>query len=327
MKFGTIGTGYIVHAFLDGVYQSGSHLAAVYSRSKEKGSAFANHYQVTKVYTDLADLLIDDEVEVVYIASPNSLHYAQTMQALKAGKHVVVEKPMCSTVKECEAMIALAKDQGLFLFEAITNQHLPNYAYVKSVLPKLGRVRMVQCAFSQYSSRYDALCRGETPNVFNLDFSGGALYDINVYNIHFVVGLFGEPLDVHYYCNKHPNGIDLSGTLILTYPDFIAVCIGAKDCQGTNFVQVQGEKGYAYVHGSASGCSKVSLHLGNDDEAVFNEQPISNVLYYENVDFEKIIESKDYAKRDALLEESLTCMKVLNQAREDAKIVFGADGV
>lgn len=325
MKFGTIGTGYIVHVFLDGVYQSGSSLAAVYSRNRDKGNAFAKHYEINNVYTDLNDFLHDDEIDVVYVASPNSLHYPQAMQALAAGKHVVVEKPMASTLKECEEMIALAKEKGLFLFEAITNQHLPNYAYVKEILPKIGRIRMVQCAFSQYSSRYDALYRKETPNVFNPAFSGGALYDINVYNLHFVIGLFGEPDDVHYYCNKHPNGIDLSGTVILTYPDFIAVCTGAKDCQGTNFVQVQGEKGYAYVHGSASACSKVSLYLGKDAEVVFNEQDQRNVLYYENVDFKKIIESKDYAKRDALLNESLICMKVLNLARNDAKIVFTAD--
>lgn len=324
MKFGTIGTGYIVRAFLDGVYKNDGELAAVYSRRQETGEAFAKAYGSPQVYTDLEAMYNDENVEVVYVASPNSLHYAQSLKALQHGKHVVVEKPMCATVAQAKRLFEEAKERGLFIFEAITNQHLPNYKIIPEILRKIGRIRMVQCNYSQYSSRYDALKSGEEPNVFSPKYSGGALSDINIYNIHFVVGLFGLPKDVAYYVNRHANGIDLSGVVILTYPDFIATCVGAKDSASTNFAQIQGEDGYIYVRPGSNGCREVELHI-KDKVTIYNQQEDPNALYYENVDFKKIIETKDYQARDAFMEESLKCMQVLNQARQFANLVFDED--
>jgi len=172
MKFGTIGTGYIVRAFLDGVYKNDGELAAVYSRRQETGEAFAKDYGSPQVYTNLEAMYNDENVEVVYVASPNSLHYVQSLKALQHGKHVVVEKPMCATVAQAKKLFEEAKERGLFIFEAITNQHLPNYKLIPEILGKIGRIRMVQCNYSQYSSRYDALKSGEEPNVFSPKYSG-----------------------------------------------------------------------------------------------------------------------------------------------------------
>lgn len=324
MKFGTIGTGYIVHAFLDGVYKNGGELAAVYSRKQETAENFAQRYGTPAIYTDVKMMCEDENVEVVYVASPNSLHYRQSLMALQCGKHVVVEKPMCATLQQAEHLFEEAKKRNLFIFEAITNQHLPNYAIISNLLDKIGRIRMVQCNYSQYSSRYDALKSGQEPNVFSPKFSGGALGDINIYNIHFVIGLFGLPSDVAYFVNKHENGIDLSGVAVLTYPDFIATCVGAKDSASVNMAQIQGEDGYIYVKQGGNGCREVELHIGKE-VTTYNEQEDPNLLYYENIDFKKIIETKDYAARDAFMQESLNCMKVLNQARKYAGIVFDED--
>ena len=322
MKFGIIGTGWITHAFLDGVYKNGGELVAIYSRSEEKGLAFGQKYNVTNVYTDMEAFLNDKNVEVVYIASPNALHYPQTKLALQHKKHVVSEKPVASVASEWEEVMAIAKENNLFLFEAITTIHLPNYKKVKEIIDRVGRIRMVQCNFSQYSSKYNALLAGETPNVFNTKFSGGCLYDINLYNVHFVVGLFGKPNDVHYYANIHPNGIDLSGTVILRYDDFVCSLNGAKDSASANNVQIQGEKGYILVKSSTSMCLEVELHIGNE-VTTYNVQEDMNALYYENIDFKAIMESKDYEARDFYLEESLQTMKVLEAARIDAGIKFG----
>ena len=171
MKFGIIGTGWITHAFLDGAYKNGGELVAIYSRSEQKGLEFGQKYQVTNVYTDMEAFLNDENVEVVYIASPNALHYPQTKLALQHNKHVVVEKPVASVASEWEEVMAIAKENNLFLFEAITTVHLPNYKKIKELLPEIGRIRMVQCNFSQYSSKYNALLAGQTPNVFNTKFS------------------------------------------------------------------------------------------------------------------------------------------------------------
>lgn len=325
MKFGIIGTGYITRAFLDGVYKNGGCLEAVYSRKEDTALAFGKDYGVSKVYTDMDAFLSDPDIDVIYIASPNSFHYPQTKEALLKGKNVVVEKPVASTAKEWEEVMSIAKEKGLFLFEAITNQHLPNYRYIKEVLPQIGRIRLVQCNYSQYSSKYPALCEGKLPNVFNPQFSGGSLYDINLYNIHFVVGLFGEPNDVHYFANCHENGIDVSGVVIMRYDDFICQCTGAKDSASFNLAQIQGENGYINVKLGANGCREIELVVGQKEKQVttYNVQEDQNLLYYENIDFKNIIEQQDFEARDFYLEESLKTIKVLEKARKSANIKFG----
>ena len=102
-------------------------------------------------------------VDAVYIAVPNLQHARYARVALEAGKHVIVEKPMAVTAAETEELAALAQRKRLFLFEAMTTQYQPNYAKLRELLPRVGTVRMVQCSFSQYSSRYDAFLRRADP--------------------------------------------------------------------------------------------------------------------------------------------------------------------
>jgi len=323
MKLGTIGTGIIVKIFLDGALKNDFELQAVYSRNQETGEALLKEFNGKKVYSSLEEMLKDEEVEIVYVASPNSLHFEQTLKALQHNKHVITEKPFTSTSKELQILMKEAKKRHLFLFEAITNIHLPNYKLIKEHIGKIGRIKIIQCNYSQYSRRYDALLKGETPNVFNPEFSGGALMDINIYNIHFVLGLFGEPKEVVYFANKHANGIDTSGILILKYDDFLCELVGAKDTKSVNFAMIQGEKGYIYLDG-ASGCKEVKV-VTNDTEEVYNLQESLNPLYYECVDFMEIIKNGAFKECYDLLEHSKQVMEVVEKARKSATIVFKVD--
>ena len=117
IKLGTIGSGDIVHSILDAVRQTeGIECAAIYSRSLEKGNALAEKYQVKSIYTDMQAFLADKEMNFVYIASPNSLHYEQTKMALLAGKNVICEKPFCVKLEEAKELDRLAKEKNLIFF-------------------------------------------------------------------------------------------------------------------------------------------------------------------------------------------------------------------
>ena len=215
MNAATIGTGFIVDWFLTAVQESANiSCVAMFSRKESSARMLADKYEIDKIYTNLDDMLKDEEINFVYVASPNSLHFEHALKALQAGKNVICEKPFTSTVEEFDRLVKEAQDRHLYLFEAIVTAHMPNYLRMKEELPRLGTIRMVQCNFSQYSSRYDKFLQGETPNVFNPEFSGGALADINIYNLHYVIGFFGKPKTVHYYANKHANGIDTSAYTI-----------------------------------------------------------------------------------------------------------------
>lgn len=303
VKIGTIGTGQIVREIMAGIAAAeGVSCGAVYSRKRETGAALAGEFGVEKVYTDLEAFLRDPELDIIYIASPNSLHAQQARLALEHGKHVLLEKPFTPALEEAQELFALAEGRGLFLCEAITTQSLPNYKALRELLPQVGRVRVVQCCYSQYSSRYDALLAGQLPNVFNPAFAGGTLMDINLYNLSFVVSLFGKPLEASYCANRHENGIDTSGVLVMRYPDFICTCEGAKDTWGVNSAQIQGEQGFLYVKDGCNWFSEVVLET-REGSRRFNRQEEPLHWHYEVRELTELIRRGDraeYERRKAL---------------------------
>lgn len=325
MKVATIGTGFIVDWFLNAVKQNdGITCVAMYTRKKESAKALSETYNIHDIYTNLDAMLTREDIDFVYVSSPNSLHFEHAYKVLQAGKHVICEKPFTATLKEFDMISTYAKEHHLYMFEAIVTVHMPNYLLLKKHIKKLGKIRMIQCNFSQYSSRYDKLLSGDTPNVFSPAFAGGALADINIYNLHFVIGLFGKPATVHYYANKHANGIDTSGVALLDYGDFKAVCIGCKDSQSQCIAQIQGESGYITLHSQTSRCCEFSIHIQNTSETL-NEQQNDSTLYYELRDFQRIFEQKDLETCYNLLDYSRTVMEVYETARKDGGIVFPAD--
>ncbi|WP_249870575.1 Gfo/Idh/MocA family protein [Oceanobacillus saliphilus] len=325
MNIATIGTGSIVELFLSAVEEvDGTQCVAVYSRKEESAERLADKFDIAAIYTDMNEMMENTAIDFVYIASPNSLHFEHAHLALKNGKNVICEKPFTSTVREAEQLAELAKEKQLMIFEAISTIHMPNYKLISKHLESLGPIKMVQCNYSQFSSRYEKLMNGETPNVFNPEFSGGALADINIYNLHFVLNLFGRPEQISYTANKHPNGIDTSGIAVMKYPNFIAECVGAKDSQSMNFAMIQGEKGYLNVLNGANGCQEIIISIG-DREIRLNAQTKTNRLYYEVAEFQKIYQEKDYERCYALLDYTQSVMEVLVAARIDGGVVFPAD--
>lgn len=240
LKLACVGTSSITEQTLAAVRKiAGIEAYAIYSRELEKAQAF----KLPKAYDDYAQMLANPKIDLVYIASPNILHFAHAKQALMAGKHVVLEKPFVQTFAEAEELFECAENNNRLLFEAITTIHNVNFKHIKKHMTALGTVHHVYANYSQYSARYTKYLAGEVSNIFDPAFAGGALGDINIYNVHLVLGLFGRPQDFRYYPNRGFNGIDTSGVVVLSYPDFHALCYGAKDCDGENGISIQGEKG------------------------------------------------------------------------------------
>ena len=202
MKLGILGTGKIVREFLPWLAEHTPFtVQAICSteRSAELAQSLCGQYGVPQHTTNFLELL--QWVDVVYIAVPNLQHVRYARVALEAGKHVIVEKPLAPTAAQTEELVNLARHKKVFLFEAITTQYLENYAKIRELLPRIGTVKLVQCNFSQYSSRYDAFCAGDVQPAFDPACAGGALMDLGVYNVSYIVGLFGEPNQVKYTAN------------------------------------------------------------------------------------------------------------------------------
>lgn len=326
IRLGTIGSGFIVNNILDAVQQvEGIGCVAVYSRTEEKGQELAQKYEVEKVYTDMDQFLADEEINCVYVASPNLLHYEQTKRALLAGKHVLCEKPFCTKIEQAKELVALAKEKGLFLMEAVPTTYLPNYSVLKDSVSKIGKIKLVQGNFSQYSSRYDAFLRGELPNVFNPEFAGGCLMDINFYNVYLNVALFGKPKTAVYYPNLAEDvKIDTSGVLIMQYDGFVSENVGAKDTWGVNFFQIEGEKGYIYAEGGS--CSMEGVHVVTKESKEYHGgQKDTERWLYEIKHLTEILLADDYETIYKKLDITLDTVEVIEKARKEAGIYFPGD--
>lgn len=328
MKLGIIGTGMIVKQFLP-VLSEMDELEIVGIQSTERSIGTARElceiYRVPCAATRMRDLC-KAGADTVYVAVPNHLHYACCKEALQRGMHVIVEKPLASNAKEAEELAEIAERKGLFLFEAISSQHLASYEKIRQWLPRIGDVKMVQAHFSQYSSRYDAFLRGEIQPAFDREKSGGALMDLNVYNMHFVMGLFGMPERAEYFANVD-QGIDTSGALILKYPGFSAVCAAAKDCSGLRMGVIQGTKGSIYTEEALSIIGKVRLELRDGTAESFQDGFSTKEAYFipEFRDFARAVEERDEKYCRDLLNRSLAVSRVQTEVRKKAGIVFPCD--
>lgn len=326
MKLGIIGAGMIVKEFLTIIpHLKDIELTAIYGRksAEEKMNEFKNEYKIKNIFYDY-DELLNSDVDTVYIALPNNLHFEFSQKALEANKNVIIEKPITSTYKEAIILSNLAKQKQLFIFEAITNQYLPNYKKIKDLLPTLGNIKIVQCNYSQYSSRYDKFKEGNVLPAFDPNFSGGALMDLNIYNIHYIVGLFGKPKNIEYYPNIE-RGIDTSGILILDYEEIKCVCIGAKDCKAPIANNIQGDKGCIYQDTPANVCERFELLMNDGTSTTINENNYDHRMVNEFIEFSDMIKNNDLEKCYKMLEHSLIVSEVLTIARHKGGIIFPAD--
>ena len=316
MKLAILGTGKIVDEVLPVLKEiNGIELSAILStpRSLEKAQKLAEIYGISQASSDYDSILANPDVDTIYVALPNHLHYDYAKKALQAGKHVICEKPFTLTLAEFEDLVAIAEQRQLFLLEAITNQYLGNFSYVKENLPKLGDIKIVECNYSQYSSRYDAFKRGEIAPAFDPEKGGGALRDLNIYNIHLVVGLFGKPEMVHYLANME-RGVDTSGMLIMDYGHFKCVCIGAKDCSADIRSTIQGNKGSVTILGPTNTMPEVNLSLNGQSMQLVNQNSLNHRMHDEFVAFQNIISNREYNNQKAALEHSRAVMEVLDSA-------------
>lgn len=325
IRLGTIGSGVIVRSVLTAAKMTpGILLEAVYSRSSERGQQLAQEFGADKVYTDLKALLSDEKINFVYIASPNSLHYEQVRAALLHNKNVICEKPFCPSAGQVRELMELARRRGLFLVDATPTAYLPNLTLVRQALPEIGRLRLVLCNYTQYSSRYDALLAGQMTNIFDPQFAGGCLQDINYYNVYFNVALFGRPDNLTYYANIYPGAADTSGILLMQYPGFISSCAGSKDARGESSALLEGEKGYIQIRDGTNGIAQVRI-VTREGERLLNDQTEGDRYLYAMRNMTSLLLRGDHEAINDRMETTAMVMEVLEKARRTAGVLFPGD--
>lgn len=312
-----MGTGFIITDALDAISEVPEiEKKAIFARpsSKAKGEEFAEKYGIEKVYTDYDELLKSDEIDTVYVGLINSVHFEYTKKALLAGKDVILEKPFTTTVEETKELAQLAKDEGRFLFEAITNRHSKVYDRIKEDLPKIGRIRLAMGNYSQYSSRYERYKNKDVAPAFDPAAFGGALNDLGIYNLSLTVSLLGVPKEVRYDANVGFNGVDVSGVATLRYDDFIVTLSVAKDSDSPCYFTVQGEDGYIRIPGKPNEAEQVDILIKGEYEE-YVPKPDKNRMVQEFRDFAAMQAGGDKERMYAELDTTVEVMETLISIR------------
>ena len=315
MKLGIIGSGMIVKDFLSFAHELPEiKLEAIAARNIENLKELQNKYNIKEIYTDIDFCLENKEIDTIYVAVPNNLHYTVAKKALEAGKNVICEKPFTLKYDEAVELFEIAEARGLILIEAITNQYQKNYLDIKDNIDNIGEIRLVECNFSQLSSRYEAFKNGILAPVFDKSKGGGVLGDLNIYNIHFIVGLFGKPNKVHYSPNI-VNDVDTSGILLLEYASFKVVCIAAKDTFNNSYVNIQGDKGIIKVIGPTNEVPNYSIQT-KDNLINENKNIHSHRMFAEFKKFVEVINNKDFEFMKIQKEHTLNVMYIYEEAKK-----------
>lgn len=317
IKYATIGRGTIAETFIEGARLTGRFsLEAVYSRNEETGREFAEKHGAKKVYTTLEDLCADEDIEAVYIASPNVCHFEQSKALLLSGKHVICEKPITTNAKAYALLKDIADSEGLIYMEAIIPIYTKFREAIKDALGEIGNISMAKLDFCQRSSRYDAFMAGEEVNIFDMSLHAGTLMDLGVYCVYAAVDLLGMPKSITASASYLRNGCDGSGSAIFGYDGFTAVLSYSKTGQSTTPSEIVGDRGSLQI-------GRIGLYaearLIKDGETAdltpFTDKP--ELMGMEASAFADFIEGKDldkYAAASRLCIDVHTCMDEIKKS-------------
>ncbi|MGO3723782.1 MAG: Gfo/Idh/MocA family protein [Staphylococcus equorum] len=325
MKLGIVGAGKIVKEALPVMEEISDiefHSIVSTGRNPENVESLQKQFNIKAIFTDYNQFLQDEDMETIYLAVPNHLHFDYARKAIEQQKHVICEKPFTLTKEELTTLKALAEANNVIIIEAITNLYLSNYDVLKQSVSEIGTCKIAQFNYSQYSSRYDNFKKGIIQPAFDPEKGGGALMDINVYNIHLAVGLFGMPKGVTYFANVK-NDIDTSGILNLDYDEMKVVCIGAKDSSSDNQSYIQGENATIHIKGPTNELKAFDLTFNDGGTQSYQVNQQKHRMYEEFVKMVQIINDKNFDLAEEKLEHSIQVIEVLELALDSANIKVG----
>ena len=328
LRFGTIGSGWITDEYIHGALDSGLwQLTAVYSRTEERARAYADRHGAKLAFTSVQAMAASTEVDAVYVASPNALHYQHCKVLLEHGKHVICEKPLCAQAAKVRELQAIAAAQGVVFLEAIMFLHLPQRKLLEEALEQLGPISLAKIDFCQRSSKLDAYQKGDLPNIFNPKLETGALMDLGVYCVYPALYLFGRPERFQIVPRMLESGADGAGVITMEYPDKLVALTYSKLGQAGANTDFQGPEGTLSVE-SISRVAGLSLwRKDGSTETIYGGDEKYQLMGWEAKDFYRYItepeaSAQEYARCSQL---SLQVSCFMERLRKQAGLVFASD--
>lgn len=287
VRWAVLGTGVIANEMAAALKKNGRNISAVGNRTQEKAVAFAKKYGIEKVYDDFHEMFTDPDIDVIYITTPHNTHIEFMKQAIRNGKHVLVEKSITLNSNELVEAIALAEENGVVIGEAMTIYHMPVYKKLREILDsgKLGKVNLITMNFGSFKD-YDMNNR-----FFNRKLAGGAMLDIGVYALSFIrYFMSSKPDQILSQMKPAPTGVDEQAGLLLTNPDgqMASVMLSLHSKQPKRGM-VSCEKGYIEIMEYPRAWEAVITYTESGEKEVVKAGEHADALAYELADMERAI--------------------------------------
>jgi len=245
-RWGIWGTGVIAASFAHDVAASGDmRVEAVCSRSAESAEAFCRRIGAARAHADAQAFLSDPAIDAVYIATPSALHVPQTLQAIAAGKPCLTEKPLALDARGAAAIETTAKEQTVFVMEAMWTRFLPAIQSARRHIAagRIGKVTHIEADLS-YFRAYDPQSR-----FFDPALGGGAAFDLGVYPVSLALFFMGLPDETGGHSVRAPSGVDMRTEIDLAWKDGATARLSCGfDRDGENLMLIEGTQGGLLIH-------------------------------------------------------------------------------
>lgn len=323
LNWGVVSTGRIVSKVIGDLQAlADAQVCAVSSRNTAKAREFADKHGIDRAYGSYQELFADEQVEVVYIATPHGQHYEIAMAALAAGKHVVCEKSLTINASEARTLVEFAAERSLFLMEALWARFTPAFARALAILAsgELGEVTWVQADLG-FHAAYDPASR-----LFDPKAGGGALLDLGVYPLTWAIGALGFPESVHAVAQLNRDGVDTQTAMNLSYP-------GGKHAQllltlnggAPQQARVTGTGGWLATNAPLNNASKLFIHPTDGPPRVEEFEAVGENYGYEFREATRCIQQGLTQSPTMPWEHSVKTMELFDTIRESAGVVYPND--
>ncbi|MFZ0161339.1 MAG: Gfo/Idh/MocA family oxidoreductase [Kineosporiaceae bacterium] len=216
LRWGVLGTGGIAGAFVDEVSaMDRARVVAIGSRTTEGAARFAGEHGVPIAHGSLADLVGDDDVDAVYVATPHPAHAPSALAAIAAGKHVLVEKPFAMNADEARTVADAARAAGVFCMEAMWTRFLPHAVRIRALLAD-GAIGQVRTVAADHGQRFAPDPRHR---LYAPELGGGAMLDLGIYPLSWAFMVLGAPSSLVATSEPAMTGVDAQTSAVLRYPD------------------------------------------------------------------------------------------------------------
>lgn len=312
-----LGTGVVANEMATALKKAGKSIYAVGNRTHSKAVAFAEKYDIEKVYENFREMFSDEEVDIIYITTPHNTHIDFMLEAIANGKHILCEKSITLNSRELNKAIELASKNNVVIAEAMTIYHMPIYRKMKEIIESgsLGEVRMIQMNFGSYKE-YDMENR-----FFNLNLAGGALLDIGVYAISFARWFMSaKPNQVVSQVKYAPSGVDEQAGILMMNEnqEMVTISLTLHSKQPKRGL-IACEKGYIEIMEYPRAQKATITYTESGDKEVIEVGNSEDALFYEMEDMEKAVRGNEEV---AYLNFTKDVMDVMTKIREDWGLIY-----